>query len=115
MREILESVGQAAIELTCSIPGHREFATVFMCRRDAVQINTERRFPYLADCELIYRLVRFRVPEEIIDNDVSCAEDELLDLQQIYLPHFESVQYLLDVWKIAPRDFRKPCEVEIPI
>lgn len=114
VREILESTGQVAVELPCSIEGYREFVTVFQYRTARI-IGFQSQFPYLADCESAYRLMRFRVDATLINDDHDFSNDDLIGLQSIHVATENDVVEILRIWEVSPEILRQPRETEVPI
>jgi len=114
IRDTLSGVGQVAAELPCQIDGYREFVTVFKFQPSRV-IGFVSQFPYLANCKVAYRLMRFRVDADMIRDDRDCCNSDLIGLQSIHVPTEEDVQSILKIWHVAPEMLRQPKETEVPI
>lgn len=114
VRSSLIEFGQVAAERPCSIEGYREFVSVYSTPRGAV-INCDSRFPYLAGAEIIYRAIRFRVNSDLIENDTDVGPNDLVGLQEVFLPTEDSVAYILSVWKVEIDELLPPKYVDIPV
>jgi len=112
--EILLSVGQVAAELPCEFEDCREFVSIFRIDTAAAW-GFQRRYPYLADRDVAYRAVRFRVDAERIDRDENVCDEDLCSLQNIYVATEEEVAAILKMWAVSPGAMRRPSETEIPI
>lgn len=114
IREILAEIGQVATELNCPIEGYREFVSVYATPRAKV-MNCEGRFPNLDEAETIYRAIRFRVKSSLIDNDLDAGPNDLIGLQEMFLPSEEAVGFVLSVWKVNMEQLQSPRGVDIPV
>jgi hypothetical protein len=114
VREILISLGEVAAELSCQIEGYREFVTIFRFQTAQV-VGFQSQFPNLADCEVAFRLMRFRVGADLIRNDYDCCVSDLVGLQSIYVATEEDVLDVLQIWAVSAELLRAPRETEVPI
>ena len=112
--DILNDVGQAAIEVPCLFEDCREFVSVSMANPKDI-LAAGNRFHYLPECERIFHAMRFRVDSAVIEQDLNVGYEELLDLQRIYLPSEEALEFILNVWQVDPADLLSPRDVEIPV
>lgn len=111
---ILTSVGQAAVEVPCMIDDYREFVTVFRIRTANVPRFMEK-FPYYANMDVVYRIMRFRVDSHLIKSDHDFYGEDLAGLQEVYLPTQEAVLYLLDLWKVPVESLLPPSQTDVPV
>jgi hypothetical protein len=114
VRDTLTEIGQVAAELHCPIEGYREFVSIYATARTKV-MNCEGRFPNLDGAETIYRAIRFRVNSALIDNDSDVGPNDLVGLQEIFLPSEEGVEFVLSIWKVNMEQLLSPREVDIPV
>lgn len=114
VRETLMTIGQVATELPCRIEGHREFVTVFRYQTDRI-MGFANQFPYLANCDVAYRVMRFRVDADLIENDRDCSNDDLIGLQSLHVATEEDVLNVLRIWDVSPDALRQPQETEVPV
>lgn len=114
VREALASTGQVAAELPCPIEGYREFVTVF-CFQTAQIMGFPSQFSYLADNEISFRLMRFKVDAELIRDDHDFSSVDLVGLQSIYVATEQDVVEILRIWAVRPELLRQARETEVPI
>jgi hypothetical protein len=114
LREILGSIGQAAAEVACHVEDCREFVTIY-------QIDTRQmigfpdRIPYYSSCETVYRLLRFRVTSEQLEQGVNCSKEDLFGVQEVIVPTEEAVQFILQLWQVPIESLVAPRLTDIPI
>jgi len=111
---ILDDVGQVAAELSTEVEGHREFITV--SKAETSEIDTaafRKRFPYLG--RIYYTVWRFRVVEKVIEDDIDIWEDDMIDLQKMYVSNLEEVEAILQMWQFDPANLLPPNQTEVPI
>jgi hypothetical protein len=114
VQAILDDIGEVAVEVACGIEDYREFVGVYAVRTEKV-INFENRFPNLRDRDLVFRVIRFRVRAMLIEQDINVGPDDLIELQQIYLPSQSDVEFVLEIWQVASDSLQSPRFVEIPV
>jgi len=114
VRDTLTTIGQVAAELPCQIEGYREFVTVFRYQTARI-MGFANQFPYLADSDVAYRVMRFRVDAELIENDRDCSNDNLVGLQCIHVATEDEVLNVLRIWHVSPDTLRQPRETEVPV
>jgi hypothetical protein len=114
VRDTLTTIGQVAAELPCRIEGYREFVTVFRYQTDRI-MGFANQYPYLADCEVAFRVMRFRVDAELIADDRGCCNDDLIGLQCIHVATEGDVLSVLQIWHVSPENLRQPRETEVPV
>jgi hypothetical protein len=107
-------VGQVAAELPPTIDGYREFVTLFRFRTHGVS-GFESQYPYLAGAPIAFRLLKFRVDESLIEEDVNCCNEDLAGLQCIVVATEEQAVEILRIWQVNPNDLRLPKETEVPV
>lgn len=112
--ETLQSVGEVAAELPCDLEGYREFVVVVRFKTDRI-FGFASQYPYLADLPIAYRVMRFRVDSQVIENDRDCGNDDLVGLQSLHVPTIDDVQYILRIWQVSPSILRQPNETDVPI
>lgn len=110
----LMRLGQLALEVECDCEGLREFVSVYAGSRTRL-MNAEQRFYYYRKSPCLFRVVRFRVDKELLSADKNVGPDDLFDLQEIYLPDIESVEYVLRLWNVDIRNLAPPAECDIPV
>ena len=115
VREILTTIGQVATELPPQFDDCREFVTIFRFRTDGGIPGFKSQYPYLAGCDVAYRLARFRIRSEIITRDLHCCHEDLFGLQDIHVPTEEDVVNILRIWQVPPESLQEPRETEVPI
>ena len=91
LRESLAAIGQVAAELNCQFEGYREFVSIYRIHTNSI-IGFQGRFPYYSNCEVIFRIIRFRVKSQDIEEDKDFCTQDLIDLQQVFLPTEEAVE-----------------------
>lgn len=111
---MLAEIGQVAAEVSCPIDGYREFVSVYATPRENI-INFEGRFPYFDKATMLYRAIRFRVRSKLIAEETEVSPNELIGLQEIFLPSEEDVAFVLNLWQIPTADLLPPRQVEIPV
>ena len=114
IRKILIDIGQVAAEVNCPIDGYREFISVYATPRERV-MNFDGRFPYLSETQILYRAIRFRVKSILIEEDADVGPNDLIGLQEIFLPSEEHVEFVMRMWKIPIDTLLSPKQVEIPV
>jgi len=114
IRCTLDDLRQVAVEVLCPIDGYREFVSVFAAPKDDV-VNFAGRFPYFDEATTPYRCVRFRVDSALIEQDADVHTEELVGLQEIFLPSEEAVEFVLRFWKVSNGELESPRHVEIPV
>lgn len=114
VQETLTTIGQVATELQCQVDGYREFVSVF-CFQTGRIMGFASQFPYLADREIAYRLMRFKVDAELIQADHDFCNDDLVGLQTIHVATERDVLEILKMWSVSPELLRQPRETEVPI
>lgn len=114
LNEVLSAVGQAAVEVSCPIDGYREFVSVSRVRADSI-MAFRNRFPYYSDCDVVFRVIRFRVESQHIAEDKHLWGPDLAGLQEIYLPSEEAVDYILGLWKVPLDTLVEPRNTDIPV
>jgi hypothetical protein len=110
----LEQVGQVACEVESAVEEQLEFVAI-SCVRYKDGENFWRRFPYLGDARVLYRVYRFRVAKELVDSDRSVGPDDLVDLQQIYTSSKLVVAEILHDWKVEMDQLCLPVESRFPL
>jgi hypothetical protein len=114
MRSTLTEIGQVAAEVHCPIDGYREFVSVYATPREQV-MNFEARFPYLDETTILYRAIRFRVEARLISEDADVCMEDLVGLQEIFLPDENAVEFIMNVWKVPLDALLSPRVVDIPV
>ncbi len=114
LQEMLTTIGQVAVEVESFVEGYREFVTVFRCPTSQI-LSFDERFPYLRGNEIVYRLMRFRVENSLIENDQHCSNEDLVGLQSLYVPSEETALHILDFWKVPPSTLVPPNQTEVPV
>lgn len=114
IRCILDDLGQVAVEVLCPIDGYREFVSVFATPKDDV-VNFAGRFPYFGEATTLYRCIRFRVNSVLIEQDADVHTEDLVGLQENFLPSEETVEFVLRIWKVPNGELKSPRYVEIPV
>jgi hypothetical protein len=112
--KMLMSVGQVAAELPPTIEGYREFVTVYRFETNKV-IGFEGQYAYLKGFSTAYRILKFRVDESIIEDDIDCCNEDLVGLQCVVVATEAEVISVLAIWKIDPNILRLPKETEVPV
>lgn len=114
VQETLATIGQVAAEVACPIEGYREFVTVFRFQTARIW-GFQSQFPYLADHEIAYDLMRFRVEARLIAEDHDFWNDDLVGLQSICVATENDVVEILRIWAVPPESLRPPNETEVPV
>jgi hypothetical protein len=114
VREVLSEVGQAAVEVSCQFEGCREFVSVYRASTSSIAAF-HRSFPYYGDCDVIFRIIRFRADSQRLANDEDLWGQDLLGLQEIYVPSEDAVEFILNMWKVPAETLVAPRNTEIPV
>ena len=114
VKAVLADIGEVAAEVSCNIEGYREFVGVYAVQTSQV-INFENRFPYFRDLDSVFRVIRFRVRSHFIEQDIHVGPNDLIGLQEIYLPSESDVEFVLGLWQLPAENLQSPRFVEIPV
>ena len=114
LSETLLSVGQAAVEVSCPFEEYREFVSIYRASTNTI-LAFQSRFPYYSECAFIFRVIRFRVESQRLVEDQDFSQEDLVGLQEIYLPSEEAVEYVLRLWKTPLESLVAPRNTEIPV
>jgi hypothetical protein len=114
VREILDTIGQAAAEVPCAVEGCREFVSVCKAPTTAM-LGFQCRFPYFDNSEWLYRVYRFRVSSELIEQDIDVSPDEFGDYQTLYLVDENMVSQVLSMWVNNLDQLGRPADCAIPV
>jgi hypothetical protein len=111
---ILYKIGQVAAEVPCHFEGFREYVSVFVSQKSAI-MGADRRFAYFKESDTLFRACRFRVRSELIEADADVGPEDLLDLQEIYLPSEDAVQFVVSMWLPDLAELGRPADCSIPM
>jgi hypothetical protein len=114
VQELLMTIGQVAAELPNTIDGYRDFVTVYRFETSKV-LGFEGQYPYLVGNSAAYRLLKFRVDESLIEEDVNVCNEDLIGLQCIVVATEAEAATVLDMWSVDPSILRMPKETEVPV
>jgi hypothetical protein len=114
LQNILEGFGQAAAEVSCEFDGCREFVSIYKTRKDSL-LNGAKRFPYFAESSVLYRICRFRVQSEIIEQDTDVSPEDLWDMQSLYVADSELLKNILAMWRVEITMLGCPADCSIPV
>ena len=114
VQEMLMSIGQVAAELPTTIDGYREFVTVYRFETRKV-LGFEAQYPYLMGYSTAYRLLKFRVDEAVIEEDVDVCNEDLIGLQCIVVATEAEATSVLDMWRVDPSILRSAKETDVPV
>jgi hypothetical protein len=114
LSETLTTIGQAAVEVECGVPEYREFVTIYRARTNAIP-GFRNQFPYLDGLPIVFRVIRFRVDAALLAEDYDFCNEDLVGLQEIYLPSESAVEFILGLWQVSLESFRPPNQTEVPV
>ena len=112
-RKLLDEIGQVAAEVNSQCEGCREFVTVI--RTEQEKVNGAMRFPYLRAGAPLFRVMRFRVKEELVENDTNVCNEDLLDLQSVVIDSEDRALAILEMWNVPPDCLVRPADCSVPI
>ena len=114
LNAILTTIGQAATEVFCGVPDYREFVSLYRARTERIP-GFQNQFPYLADFPVVYRVIRFRVDASLLEDDYDFCNEDLVGMQEIYMPSESGVEFVLDLWKVPLESLMPPSQSKIPV
>ncbi|MBE7464422.1 MAG: hypothetical protein HS116_13170 [Planctomycetes bacterium] len=114
LQSILSTIGQAAAEVECLFEGNREFISLSRVHAGRM-LAFKENFPYFADQDYIYRVVRLRVESKLIDDDHDFSNSDFMGMQSIYLPSEEAVEFIFSLWKFSSDLLDEPRNTDVPI
>jgi len=73
------------------------------------------RYPYYKHCDVVFRVIRFRVRSEKIERDENVWGPDLFGMQEIIVPDEEAVEYILRLWQVPLQSLVEPRHTDIPV
>jgi len=114
LTKTLTTIGQAAAEVKCGVPDYREFVTIYRARTNAIP-GFHNQFPYLDGLPIVFRVIRFRVEATLLADDYDFCNEDLVGLQEVYLPSENAVEFVLDIWQVPLESLKPPNQTEVPV
>jgi len=114
VHDLFHYEGQAAMELRSTLSGYRDFIHVYYI--GGVHIaKYHERFPHTADSKQAYRVVRFHVKNELIENDLQAGPDDLINKQVIWVCTEDDLEYILKIWNVISDELLSIRVVDSPV
>ena len=112
--EILDSIGQAAVEVPASFDTLRAFVGVWRFNPADIPGGSER-YAFLGSHDVLYVLRRFEVNRELIERDLDVHPEQLLTLQCFTVADVAIAESILLTWLPSMGDLGEPRHCDIPI
>ncbi|QDU82481.1 hypothetical protein Pla110_42390 [Polystyrenella longa] len=113
MLSALSEHGRLVAELQNLLEEDRVYAMIFHfdTTEDPELI---KRFPYLKGQKFGYRVMRFRILQDDLNDNSTLCNIKLMDLQDVCVASDEAVAYLLHLWNTPLELFKSPDQSSIP-